>query len=349
MKQYNNEDLLEELRRVYSIYKTSKKEDFDRYSKVYSKTIVRRFGSWFSALEKAGIDITPRKKHKQQFSEDDMIREIQRVYTELKDKFSSKTFAKHTNFVTVATIRRRFGSWGNAIKSANIENYDPVAKLKNNLFPLPPQLQRPLPQDAIDFLKEQNIEVDMTAKRFPANARLDISNIDTKITPIYPVYSSSSKIKWLCRCHCDKLFISESHVILRKDRPLLSCGCMKRRKKEQNPLWKGHNEISGNWWSTHVKARKNIKVIVTKEQAWDIYIQQNKRCALTGLEIFFGENGIENTASLDRIDSTRDYEIGNIQWVHKDINIMKLAYTYNYFVNMCLLVAKNQIDKMNRE
>ena len=49
------------------------------------------------------------------------------------------------------------------------------------------------------------------------------------------------------------------------------------------------------------------------------------------------------TASLDRIDSKLGYELNNIQWVHKDINMMKQAYTNNYFIEHCKLVAANNI------
>ena len=34
----------------------------------------------------------------------------------------------------------------------------------------------------------------------------------------------------------------------------------------------------------------------------------------------------KGTASLDRIDSTKGYVRGNIQWVHKDINWFKRDY-----------------------
>ncbi len=48
----------------------------------------------------------------------------------------------------------------------------------------------------------------------------------------------------------------------------------------------------------------------------------------------------EYTASLDRIDSRGHYEVGNVQWIHKDLNIMKNSYDANYFIDMCKSVAK---------
>ena len=47
------------------------------------------------------------------------------------------------------------------------------------------------------------------------------------------------------------------------------------------------------------------------------------------------------TASLDRIDSSKGYVPGNIQWVHKDVNWMKGSFTQEYFVNICKKISKN--------
>lgn len=53
----------------------------------------------------------------------------------------------------------------------------------------------------------------------------------------------------------------------------------------------------------------------------------------------FHHLGEYNTASLDRIDSSKPYIIDNIQWVHKDINFMKRTYSHDYFIKLCKLVA----------
>ena len=51
----------------------------------------------------------------------------------------------------------------------------------------------------------------------------------------------------------------------------------------------------------------------------------------------------KTTASLDRIDSSKGYTTDNIQWVHKDINIMKNDYGNDYFIEICKKVAKNNV------
>lgn len=62
-----------------------------------------------------------------------------------------------------------------------------------------------------------------------------------------------------------------------------------------------------------------------------------KKCALTGREIGFDA---PQTASLDRIDSTKGYLSGNVQWVHVSVNRMKNSFSQNEFIATCTEVAE---------
>ena len=66
------------------------------------------------------------------------------------------------------------------------------------------------------------------------------------------------------------------------------------------------------------------------------------KCALTGIELKIGRRKEADltTASLDRIDSNKPYCKNNIQWVHKQINLMKHAADQNEFIKFCKLVAE---------
>lgn len=125
-----------------------------------------------------------------------------------------------------------------------------------------------------------------------------------------------------------------------------SCGCNQIKKGFEHSQWNGYGEISGGWWANHVlrersqNARTKVPVTVTIKEAWDLFLKQNKKCALSGLSLTISGTSKYNTASIDRIDSSRGYEPNNIQWVHKDINFMKRTYSQFYFVDMCRLVAK---------
>jgi len=49
----------------------------------------------------------------------------------------------------------------------------------------------------------------------------------------------------------------------------------------------------------------------------------------------------ETTASLDRINNDLGYIEGNVQWVHKDVNRMKWAFTQDRFLELCCLITEN--------
>lgn len=61
------------------------------------------------------------------------------------------------------------------------------------------------------------------------------------------------------------------------------------------------------------------------------------QCVLTGWEISMTYDNC--TASLDRIESSKGYEVGNIQWVHVMVNMCKNKYPQDKFVEMCKAVA----------
>lgn len=160
--------------------------------------------------------------------------------------------------------------------------------------------------------------------------------------PIRKFGRSYIKVKCTCGSELEKE-IPISHVISN-----LSKGCEKCSRFHTS---KGLNLISGSFWKLIESGAKkrNIKFLLTIEEAWQKYIEQKGKCALTGIPIKFELNqvhhkGIDNritrTASLDRIDSSLGYNKENIQWVHKDINIMKNKFKQEYFLKMCKLICK---------
>lgn len=60
-------------------------------------------------------------------------------------------------------------------------------------------------------------------------------------------------------------------------------------------------------------------------------------CNLTGWPISIAY--AEQTASLDRIDSSKGYVAGNIQWVHTMVNMTKNKYNEAEFIGMCKAIA----------
>ena len=157
---------------------------------------------------------------------------------------------------------------------------------------------------------------------------------------------------WLCLCDCGKEAIRTSTSMKRSQ--FSSCGCW-HREGFDNPLFRGVGEISGNWF-WHVvyrsacgrKSRYAIerKLEIDIQFIWDLFLKQNRKCALSGIELTFPKNNNneekkKSTASLDRIDSKKGYIKDNVQWVHKDVNRMKNIYSQDYFVKMCKAISSN--------
>jgi len=141
---------------------------------------------------------------------------------------------------------------------------------------------------------------------------------------------------WICRCDCGKIkSIKADHLISGNTE---SCGCLAHDLK-----WKGHEEISGDYWSDIIRKAKlrSLSVEIEIEDAWKQYLKQNRCCALSGIEICFdGSKRHKNqTASLDRMDSNKGYTKGNIQWVHKTVQRMKMDLDENLFLQFCERIA----------
>ena len=71
----------------------------------------------------------------------------------------------------------------------------------------------------------------------------------------------------------------------------------------------------------------------------DMYQEQEQKCALTGWLIKWSDKGLTASVSIDRIDSSEGYIKGNVQLLHKDVNMAKQQYSQEYFVEMCQAIA----------
>jgi hypothetical protein len=151
---------------------------------------------------------------------------------------------------------------------------------------------------------------------------------------------------WICKCECGGIAHVRS-ISLRKGHTK-SCGCLcfQRMHGQNNSHYKGCGEISGTFFS-QLKYRSKITGIplnISIDELWNLFLKQNRKCALTGRELnFYLHKGVKETAtaSLDRIDSNKGYTIDNVQWVHKDINMIKQSYSQNEFIQLCKEVANH--------
>ena len=119
-----------------------------------------------------------------------------------------------------------------------------------------------------------------------------------------------------------------------------SCLLYKRRKN-----YHGYGNIELSHWNSIInKAKKRkININITIKDAWNKFLEQNGKCALTGLQLWFPQHwGERRLASLDRIDNKRGYTIDNVQWVHCDINRgMKKYFSQKALYRIAKVVIRN--------
>lgn len=123
--------------------------------------------------------------------------------------------------------------------------------------------------------------------------------------------------------------------------------CRKCKKKEgfNNGRFSGYEDIGGYYVGQLREGayRRGLEFDISPKQMWSLLEEQNFKCALSGLPIKVSRSikkkKNNQTASLDRIDSSKGYLMGNVQWVHKDINQMKSSRTDKDFISLCKAVA----------
>jgi hypothetical protein len=110
-----------------------------------------------------------------------------------------------------------------------------------------------------------------------------------------------------------------------------------------------YGEISARFWREMQKSaeRRNIPFGITPEEAWDKFLRQGRRCAMTGKFVEFYSGGYRGSASPDRIDSDQPYVADNFQWTLADINIMKKGHSVRYFKELCRMVTFPENLAMN--
>jgi hypothetical protein len=154
---------------------------------------------------------------------------------------------------------------------------------------------------------------------------------------------------WIkCNCDCGNVCIVSLSDLKHKNKK--SCGCSFGESGEKSKCFTGYKEISGKYFSSikrtsmggsNKRKRLRKEFDITIEYIWDLFIKQEKKCALSGLSLKFSTRTERNdgNCSLDRVDSDKGYIKGNVQWVHKNVNIMKNKFKESEFINLCKLIA----------
>ena len=142
---------------------------------------------------------------------------------------------------------------------------------------------------------------------------------------------------YICKCECGNIVsVSLSNLKYGGSKQCKECSS-KDKIGLNNPYWKGYGKIPGQHWG-HIKhdaKKRGIKFNITIEYIWNLFLKQNGRCAFSGIELVFKKCDNLQTASLDRIDSSKGYIKGNVQWIHKKFQSMKFILSNEEFIKNC--------------
>lgn len=152
-------------------------------------------------------------------------------------------------------------------------------------------------------------------------------------------------IELLCKCDCGEVVTRSAESLIQNKKTITSsCGC--KNRGYNSSAFSGYGKVSGSYMRRLYQnaAQRGLECSITVEYLHELLMQQNERCALSGIPIYLqvGTKAFltsDATASVDRIDSSEGYTVGNVQWVHKDVNAMKLDFDEAYFVKMCSNIA----------
>lgn len=120
------------------------------------------------------------------------------------------------------------------------------------------------------------------------------------------------------KCHAERIKVKESNKTLIKNRI------------QNQPFVTKFNRICNE------AGKRSIPVTITPEYIKELYEIQEHKCALTGDYL-----PDVRKASLDRIDSTKPYEPGNVQFVTKEANLAKHIMPQEVFIDFCKRVVKH--------
>jgi hypothetical protein len=137
------------------------------------------------------------------------------------------------------------------------------------------------------------------------------------------------------KCGTIRTVKRRQHAISMSSKPCKTCS-----NKNNNPIGLVGDIRASFFKKYEISATQRNKVWgITIEYCDELLKKQNHECALSGLPISAKGDFNKITASLDRINNDKGYAIGNVQWVHKEINMMRGSLSIDRYIELCKSVA----------
>ena len=154
-----------------------------------------------------------------------------------------------------------------------------------------------------------------------------------------PKYDSTNHLMYLAQCECGNTrWFSPNELT----NPNKCFECVECAAKTRGALLAKDNGSCGNLKLTRYNKlkrsaeKRDYTFEVSIEYLWNLFQKQKQICAITGDYI----SSIEE-ASLDRIDSSKGYIEGNVQWVTQQANLSKHIMTMEQLYEFCRKVLNH--------
>lgn len=167
-------------------------------------------------------------------------------------------------------------------------------------------------------------------KAIPINIGDTFGELTVSSGPIKGIRKNS--VVYKCACSCGNITYASSYD-LRAGKTTKCKSCSAKFSgiaiKLQNGMVGELSLDKFNKLKRSALSRK-IKFSVSIDYLWNLFEAQHRNCAITGdkIESF-------NKASLDRIDSSKGYIPGNVQWVTIQANLSKHTMSMPELINFC--------------
>lgn len=128
----SDEELIKDLIRVAQLLQkdTVTIADYNQYGLFHATTLTRRFKSWFSCLEKAGLKMS---RSRLNISDEELFEEIENVWEKL-GRQPSYSQMRDLSMFSIGTYEKRFNGWRNALKAfVNYINEDVNTEKMDNM------------------------------------------------------------------------------------------------------------------------------------------------------------------------------------------------------------------------
>ena len=186
-----------------------------------------------------------------------------------------------------------------------------------------------------------------------------VKHVNTKFTKRGKISQAIQIYKIRCSCGFEKVS-NISDIVYGRSTRCKSCSVKNRYKNEKNkqlgnksPGWKGTKDIPRAMFTkvTYNAKKRGLKCDITIEDLQELWELQDGRCKYSNRALIFNNksfktkksNKIYNFASLDRIDSSKGYIKGNIQWVCIAVNLAKQQFNENEFFDLISDIYKSSI------